>query len=290
MPRNFPAKILLFGEYTILLGTEALAVPIQNFTSKWDFSDAPHPSQVHLQRLLQFLKKGQCPFLDLFQLESDMKKGLIFDTTIPIGYGAGSSGAVSAAILHRYGNKPSKDMAKLRYQLTYIENHFHGNSSGLDPLVCHFQKPVLIDAEKQIQLLPDLDWKSKGTFFLVDTLHSRSTAPLVDAFKESIQDEEYLNEIKNYLAPEVKVAIQHLRSGSSDELFEAMHDISMFQFKHFKSMILPDYQDLWFRGLTSDLYKLKLCGAGGGGFILGMAPDYIAAKKQMRGYKLIRIE
>jgi len=290
MARNFPAKILLFGEYTILLGTEALAVPIQNFTSKWDFSDAPHPSHVHLQGLLQYLKKEQCTFLDLRQFENDMKKGLLFDTAIPIGYGAGSSGAVSAAILYRYTKSASKDLSKLRSQLTFIENHFHGSSSGLDPLVCFYQKPILIDAEKQIQVLPELNWKDKGTFFLIDTLQSRSTAPLVQAFKESIQDEEFLAAIKSDLVPDVEKAIQQLRTGTASDLFESIHDISMFQFKYFKSMILPAFHDLWLKGLTGDLFKLKLCGAGGGGFILGHAQDYIAAKKQMRGYKLTRIE
>ena len=290
MSRNFPAKILLFGEYTILLGTPALAVPINNFSAQWDFSDAPHPSQVHLHALLQFLKKGKPNFLDLYTFEKDMKKGLLFDTDIPIGYGAGSSGAVSAAVLNRYTTKKTNDLAEVRSQLQWIENNFHGNSSGLDPLVSYYQKPVLIDEEKEIHLVPDLDWMSAGTFFLIDTLTSRSTAPLVKVFKEKIQDQEYLMEIKQNLVPDVKDAIAHLKGGKKEALFESVHDISMFQFKHFKSMILQPFHDLWLKSLSSDLFKLKLCGAGGGGFILGFSHDYLAAKKQMRGFKLLRIK
>ena len=291
MSRNFPAKVLLFGEYTILLGAPALAVPIQNFTSRWDFSDAPHPSQVHLQSLLQYLKKEQCSFLDLRAFDNDMKKGLLYDTTIPIGYGAGSSGSVSAAILHRYSTSPTKDQAKIRTQLQFIEDNFHGKSSGLDPLVSYYQKPVLVDEEKQVQLLPDLEWKGIGTFFLIDTLKSRSTAPLVQAFKERLQEEEgYMSDLKDILVPDVKQAIANLQAGNATALFDSMHDISMFQFKYFKTMILPDFQDLWLKGLSSDLFKLKLCGAGGGGYILGFTQDYLAAKKQMRGFKLLRVE
>ena len=290
MTRNYPAKILLFGEYTILLGTPALAVPIQNFRSQWDFSDAPHPSQVHLHSLLQYLKKEQCSFLDLHAFDKDMKKGLLYDTTIPIGYGAGSSGSVSAAILHRYATQTSKDQAKIRTQLQFIEDNFHGKSSGLDPLVSYYQKPVLIDEEKQVKLLPDLDWKGLGTFFLIDTLKSRSTAPLVEAFKERLQKEEgYESDLKDILVPDVKQAINNLRAGNATALFDNMHSISMFQFKYFKTMILPSFHDLWLKGLSGDLFKLKLCGAGGGGYILGWTQDYIAAKKQMRGYKLLRI-
>jgi len=291
MTSNYPAKILLFGEYTILLGTPALAVPIQNFTSRWDFSDAPHPSQVHLHSLLQYLKKEQCSFLDLRAFDHDMKKGLLYDTTIPIGYGAGSSGSVSAAILHRYATSTTKDQAKIRTQLQFIEDNFHGKSSGLDPLVSYYQKPVLIDEEKQIQLLPDLEWKGVGTFFLIDTLKSRSTAPLVQAFKERLQEEEgYKSDLQDILVPDVKLAIINLKQGNATALFDNMHDISMFQFKYFKAMILPVFHDLWLKGLSGDLFKLKLCGAGGGGYILGWTQDYLAAKKQMRGFKLLRIE
>ena len=291
MTRNYPAKILVFGEYTILMGTPALAVPIQNFTSRWDFSDAPHPSQVHLHSLLQYLKKEQCSFLDLRAFDLDMRKGLLYDTSIPIGYGAGSSGSVSAAVLHRYSTSPTKDQAKIRTQLQFIEDNFHGKSSGLDPLVSYYQKPVLIDKEKQVQLLPELDWKGVGTFFLIDTLQSRSTAPLVQAFKERLQEDEgYKADLKDILVPDVKQAITHLREGNAPALFDSMHDISMFQFKHFKEMILPDFHDVWLKGLSGDLFKLKLCGAGGGGYILGCTQDYLAAKKQMRGFKLLRIE
>lgn len=289
MSKHFPAKILLFGEYTILFGSPAIAVPIRNFTSKWEYSDAPHPSHVHLQNLLQYLKKEQCSFIDLRAFEKEMQKGLLFDTTIPIGYGAGSSGSVSAAVLKKFGLTQSDNLLKVRKELRYIENHFHGNSSGLDPLVSYFAKPVLINEEKEVHLLDKMDWAADCTFFLIDTLRSRSTAPLVVAFKESIQDEAYLAELKSVLVPDVSKAIENLQAKKWGDLFDSMHDISMFQFKHFKSMIMPNFHDLWFEGLTSDLFKLKLCGAGGGGFILGMAPDYIAAKKEMRGYKLSKI-
>jgi len=289
MAKNFPAKILLFGEYTILLGSSAIAIPIKNFQSSWNFSDAPHPSQVHLQTLLQYLKTEDCDFLDLFRFDKELKRGLLFDTNIPIGYGAGSSGVVSAAVLYRFATNKSDKFDVVRGQLKFIEDHFHGNSSGLDPLVSYHQKPILIDTDKQIHFLEPLIRQDKCTFFLIDTQKSRSTAPLVEKFKALLQEENFLATIKQDLVPDVSKAIDHLQSENWDALFDTVHDISMFQYKYFKEMILPDFQDLWLRSLSSDLYKLKLCGAGGGGFILGVSQDYLAAKKQMRGYKLTKI-
>jgi len=289
MPKNFPAKILLFGEYTILLGSPALAIPINNFQSNWNFSDAPHPSQVHLQTLLQHLKTEKCDFIDLFRFEKDLRKGLLFDTNIPIGYGAGSSGVVSAAVLDRFTLQSTEKIDVIRAQLKFIEDHFHGNSSGLDPMVSYYGKPILIDEEKQINLLEPMTLQEGCTFFLIDTQRSRSTAPLVASFKEKIQEENFIAAIKQDLVPAVRQSITHLQEKAWTALMESAHDISMFQFKHFKDFILPNFHDLWLKSLRTDLFSLKLCGAGGGGYILGMSPDYLAAKKLMRGYKLIKI-
>jgi mevalonate kinase len=51
-------------------------------------------------------------------------------------------------------------------------------------------------------------------------------------------------------------------------------------------MIPTLYQDLWRRGLETDDWHLKLCGAGGGGFILGFTRDFRAVRKAFEGYQL----
>jgi mevalonate kinase len=44
-------------------------------------------------------------------------------------------------------------------------------------------------------------------------------------------------------------------------------------------MIPQSFQDLWQQGLDEGHFALKLCGAGGGGFLLGMGkPEYLPAK------------
>ena len=44
-------------------------------------------------------------------------------------------------------------------------------------------------------------------------------------------------------------------------------------------MIPSLFRDLWKNGLVTNDYNLKLCGAGGGGFILGHTKDLELAKK-----------
>ena len=44
-------------------------------------------------------------------------------------------------------------------------------------------------------------------------------------------------------------------------------------------MIPEKYEKYWQKGLQGEDFKLKLCGSGGGGFLLGIAKNYDKAKK-----------
>jgi mevalonate kinase len=47
-------------------------------------------------------------------------------------------------------------------------------------------------------------------------------------------------------------------------------------------MIPTLYQEMWDQGLKSKQCFLKLCGAGGGGFLLGYSPDFELYKKNFQ--------
>ncbi|MBT7766237.1 MAG: mevalonate kinase, partial [Bdellovibrionales bacterium] len=47
--------------------------------------------------------------------------------------------------------------------------------------------------------------------------------------------------------------------------------LSSFQLENFTPMIPNLYLDIWQQGLKNNNYYLKLCGAGGGGFLMGIA-------------------
>jgi mevalonate kinase len=51
-------------------------------------------------------------------------------------------------------------------------------------------------------------------------------------------------------------------------------------------MIPSSFHQLWKKGIESNDYYLKLCGSGGGGYILGFTEDYEKAKKILQDYKL----
>lgn len=49
-------------------------------------------------------------------------------------------------------------------------------------------------------------------------------------------------------------------------------------------MIPNNLYNAWKKGLDTNAYYLKLCGSGGGGYILGFAPDYAKADKMLEGF------
>ena len=79
---------------------------------------------------------------DIEKLKSAIEAGLYFDSSIPQGYGVGSSGALVAAIYDKYAsdkitileNLTREKLLILKSIFSKMESFFHGKSSGLDPL------------------------------------------------------------------------------------------------------------------------------------------------------------
>ena len=111
----------------------------------------------HLKNFLRHLQglqaEGTLPVeMDLNRFADDVAKGMYFDSSIPQGYGVGSSGALVAAIYSNYAANPIQpednigkdDILTLKTTFGQLESYFHGKSSGVDPLICYLKLPVLI--------------------------------------------------------------------------------------------------------------------------------------------------
>ena len=54
-------------------------------------------------------------------------------------------------------------------------------------------------------------------------------------------------------------------------------------------MILDAFKEVWLDGLSSDHFKLKICGAGGGGFLLGISKNKQKTMEFLKEQSLIWI-
>ena len=278
--KQYPAKLLLFGEHSVLRGSQALAVPFRQFSGHWAYS-ADFTKQYDLPKLLNYLKKltenGEIA-LDTEGGLQALSKGFYFDSNIPRGYGLGSSGALVAGIFDTFSTDKSLSINELKIVLGKIESYFHGASSGFDPLISYIQKPVLIKEDRSMDILDDL--KTDAQMFLLDTHQPRKAESLIKLFLEKCEHNTHYNAlIENELAPCIDDAIAAFLQNNTALLFETVHCISFFQYRFFTEMIPLAYKNVWLEGLANDTFKLKLCGAGGGGFILGFCKNFGEAKK-----------
>ena len=293
--KSFYSKVLLFGEYSIIRNSMALAVPYSLFEGKLTFPrDKSFRLDSELKAFCQYLKQLDsrdellCP-LDLSSFEFDIGQGLFFDSSIPQGYGVGSSGAVVASIFENYkiiSDERLENITYLKSVFAQMESHFHGSSSGADPLISYLNAPILIDGKTSYRKVDIPKTSGEGAIFLLNTGRPRRTEPLVNLFLEKCKTESYSNLCDNVLAPITNNCINSFLSGDKESLFEFFRELSDFQFRHFGPMIPTLYSELWENGLKYENFYLKLCGAGGGGFLLGMTPNIKQAMAELEQYEI----
>lgn len=290
-PAFYPSKLLLFGEHTVLQGSQALALPLWKFGGSWHISD-DRTLQYNLADFNMYLKnlveKGDIA-LNTEGVSDMLSKGLYFKSNIPNGYGVGSSGALVAALYDVFCETKTHDLAELKTILGKMESFFHGASSGFDPLICYIRKPVLIKKDRHLTVLEST--KNDISIFLLDTGISRKAENCIQIFAEKSQIPSFKDLVVNDLVPNIDDAIAAFLQNQPRLLFETVHKISLFQYRFFPEAIPLAFKNVWLEGLSSDVYKLKLCGSGGGGFILGFCENLELAQRVLlkSGFKIITI-
>jgi len=302
----FYAKILLFGEYGIIKDSKGLAIPFNAFKGALRFqedasSEIASSSNSHLKSYAAYLKNQVAEqrldvSFDFERLDADLEKGMYFDSSIPMGYGVGSSGAIVAAIYDRYadekvsvlGSLTRDKLLTLKGQFAIMESHFHGTSSGLDPLNSYLSLPILIHAKDHVEStpIPSQNQAGKGAVFLLDSGITGETAPMVQLFMENLKNKQFEEVMREQFVQYTDACIDHFLSGNIRFLFSDLRKLSGVVFDHFKPMIPTNFHDIWKKGLETDTYYLKLCGSGGGGYFLGFTQDLEATKKALDGHQL----
>lgn len=274
---TFYSKLILFGEYGVLMGSEALSIPLRLYSGNLDFhnkypTDAQSSSNLKLRDYFGKLIQNKPDWIDIeniSNLNNDLAKGLYFDSNIPIAYGVGSSGALVAALYKRYFYSNDRtDLALIREHLAGLESILHGKSSGIDPLTCFLNHALLFNSSGGFNIVKDFDLSGKG-FFLYDSGFSHNTGYLVSDFLKSLYNQDYKEKIGNHYLFLISNCISRLLEKDFDSLMNEMNALSHFQYEYFPTQIIPDVEGLWQSGLSSGDYFFKLCGSGGGGFYIG---------------------
>lgn len=301
----FYSKILLFGEYGIIEDSKGLSIPYNFYKgalkSEENLTNEAKKSNESLVRFAEYLEKLQSeqPELvtfDIDTLKQDVAHGMYFDSSIPQGYGVGSSGALVAAIYDKYAlnkitvleNLTREKLLQLKAIFGQMESFFHGKSSGLDPLNSYLSLPILINSKDNIEPtgIPSQSKQGKGAVFLIDSGIIGETAPMVNIFMENLKDQGFRKMLKSQFIKHTDACVENFLNGDVKSLFENTKKLSKVVLNNFKPMIPEQFHQVWQKGIESNDYYLKLCGSGGGGYILGFTQDLEKAKQSLKEYKL----
>ncbi|AZZ57781.1 mevalonate kinase [Riemerella anatipestifer] len=296
----FYAKILLFGEYGIIENSQGLTLPYSFYKGTLKFSDLSsdfeRQSNQSLLKYTDYLQSLALPKdfeLNVSELKKDINKGLFFDSNIPQGYGVGSSGALVAAIFERYSLKKynpehisKEDLKQLKKVFGELESYFHGKSSGIDPLICYMNLPILIENKENVDRVSiPKEQQGKGAIFLIDSGVVGETGPMVQIFFEKLKQEGFRKTLKEEFIRYNNACIEAFLKKDMNPFFKNLRKLSLWAYENFRPMIPEGIFNAWKKGLDTNTYYLKLCGSGGGGYILGFTQDYDKAEKMLEGFK-----
>jgi len=297
----FYAKILLFGEYGIIKDSKGLAIPYNSYKgalkSSSNLSGEAKKSNENLIKLYDYLKNTPTDLVSFnFNVfKEDIDSGMYFDSSIPQGYGVGSSGALVASIYDQYAedkitileNLTRDKLLKLKDIFSLMESFFHGKSSGLDPLNSYLSLPILINSKTNIEPAGIPSQKEgKGAVFLLDSEQVGETEPMVNIFMNKMKNEGFRKMLNEEFAIYTDACIDNFLHGNVSSLLGNVKKLSKLVLANFKPMIPSAFHKIWEQGIQTNDYYLKLCGSGGGGYILGFAQDYDKAKVSLKKYKL----
>jgi mevalonate kinase len=296
----FYAKILLFGEYGIIKDSKGLSIPYNFYRGALKVSNDPSTQDSH-EKLVAFcnhlktLPESIVSF-DWERLQEDLENNMYFDSSIPQGYGIGSSGALVASIYDQYAldkitvleNLTKEKLQHLKAVFAAMESFFHGKSSGLDPLNSYLSLPILINSKDHIEPtgIPSQNPDGKGAVFLLDSGMTGETAPMVSIFMENMKQEAFRIMMKDQFINYTDSCVDDFLNGNLTSLFSNIKQLSNLVLNNFKPMIPEKFHRIWEHGIESNDYYLKLCGSGGGGYILGFTQDFEKAKKSLKGHRL----
>ena len=292
MRDRYYSKVILFGEYSMIFDATALMIPLKRFSAQWQLPQSRNlsaslQSNHNLKHFRDYLAGNEtlASLLDIQSLSRDLDEGLFLASNVPSGYGLGSSGTLVAAVYDRYAIRKTDDYLQLKTLFGQMESHFHGSSSGIDPLQCYLGKPFKITTDG-VQLLSDDFLNKEIHICLIDTKIKSNTKPLVNHFKAQREDVDFLNRFQTDYLPYVKACIGTMIAGDNDLFFTSLKQLTQGQLEFLRPMITDNTLDL-FTAEYDFHFGIKISGSGGGGYVLGFTDDMEKASALLKHFEVI---
>jgi mevalonate kinase len=276
----------------MIFDATALMIPLKRFSAQWQFPQSRNlstslQSNHSLKRFSEYLAENEtlASTIDLHSLKKDLHDGLFLASNVPSGYGLGSSGTLVAAVYDRYALQKTDDYLQLKTLFGLMESHFHGSSSGIDPLQCYLGQPFKITPES-VQLLSDDFLKRDIRICLIDTKIKSNTKPLVNHFKAQRENPDFLSRFQTEYVPYVTTCIEAMIQGNNKLFFSSLKQLTKGQLQFLRPMITDNTLSL-FESEYDFHFGVKISGSGGGGYVLGFTDDVEKASDLLKDFEVI---
>ena len=276
-----PGKAILAGEHFVLYGVRAIAAPVPArmlslrlaFRTGKDFV-LPEPYSHCAEAVSAILGEGLRGFVRLWSTSE-----------IPQGAGLGSSAAFAVALgraLALFSSPDEyaggiyegklKDAALERKAMEVarvLEESIHGKASGIDTAAVASNGAIVYSMEKGFteKLCVSRDF----SFMLIDTGERRSTRMQIEEVAvHRNREPELFRALAKEAAVQVEALVEGMSQGSRSRAFEAIASLGEL----LGALGLESSESRALReSMASRGLALKVTGAGGGGFLLGLAAD-----------------
>lgn len=167
-----------------------------------------------------------------------------------------------------------------------MESFFHGTSSGLDPLSIILNKPILYrNADEILPVsIPHSKEEGNNIIFLLNTGIPRQTSAMMQHFKSFCEETEFRNKIQDELVNYTNASIQSFLENNPITLYQNLENLIRFQLEEMQFFIPSSFQNVMKKGINNGDYFLKICGAGGGGFMLGFTGNWAKTSEDLKAF------
>lgn len=281
-----PAKLILFGEHSVVYDRPAIAVPFYGVHAKAAIFAMPvapagqvriDAKAVQMDKTLDQLESND-PIaitihgvMDKFDISSLPAMHIRLTSTIPIAAGMGSSAAVSVALaraLSTFLGHPLPD-AEINDIAFKVEQQLHVTPSGVDNTVITYARPVYFVSNQPLEFL---HMRQPFDLIIADSGIAAATGPMVSGVRERFNaDPAHYNALFDKISSIVLKARDCIERGNAVDLGPLM--IENHALLREIGVSTPELDALVEVAMTGGALGAKLTGGGGGGNIIAIAAE-----------------
>ncbi len=272
------AKLILFGEHSVVYGQPAIAVPLRSIRLKVELKKSSQDN-VSLKGVNASDSKRVLSALLIARQQHNIHYHLRLGiySGIPLKCGLGSSAALSVAVTRALSK--SKEPSTVAAAALELERVFHGTPSGIDVAVSAYEKPVFfIRGKKPIFI------RIRPMWILVANSGSRMhTKKVVQQVRMRLQQNPALWQAIRNMGAIAATAKNALAKGDIKKLGRLMN-LNQTYLK-WLGVSSPKLEGLIKSALGSGALGAKLSGAGRGGCIVALYATKAKAQSATRKIK-----